>query len=305
MEKSQLYTLLDMNSPEEIFKEIEEIFFLMFPNEESDFLKTVFFDMTDLFAGRFPGYFACDTEYHDLFHTMDVSLAFVRLFHGAYLSNKKLSKELFFTGFLSAIFHDSGYIRKRTETTRSGAIFAAIHVQRSIDFVERYIKDKGFNLEMIKSCSPIILSTDLSVDFSNIKFPDEKTEFLGKILATADLSGQMADRVYLEKILFLYNEMIEGSVAVANSEFDMLTQTVGFYQFVKKRFQNVLDNVIYFFQVHFENRWNINKNLYLETIDKNIDYLSKIIEQHKTDYKNFLRRDGLVEKLEKKIKKRA
>jgi len=79
MEKSQLYTLLDMNNPNAIFAEIEKIFFSMFPDEKNDFLKTVFWDMIDLFAGRYPGYFACDTEYHDLFHTLDVSLAFARL----------------------------------------------------------------------------------------------------------------------------------------------------------------------------------------------------------------------------------
>lgn len=41
---------------------------------------------------------------------------------------------------------------------------------------------------------------------------------------------------------------------------------------------------------HFKARWNIDKDLYLEAIDRNISYLKRIIEEHPHDYHGLLKR---------------
>ena len=68
-------------------------------------------------AANIPAYAPCDTGYHDLQHIMDVTLASARLMDGYERSAKSrrraLGEELFVFGILLALFHDSGYLRKR------------------------------------------------------------------------------------------------------------------------------------------------------------------------------------------------
>ncbi len=54
----------------------------MFDNGDVSSLVAVFDDVVSLFQGRFPGYKACDTPYHNLRHTTDVFLGMARLVHG-------------------------------------------------------------------------------------------------------------------------------------------------------------------------------------------------------------------------------
>ncbi len=48
---------------------------------------------------------------------------------------------------------------------------------------------------------------------------------------------------------------------------------------------------------HFENRWDIDRDLYSEGIKKNIDYLKFIIKKHRKDYLEKIRCGGIVKKL--------
>jgi hypothetical protein len=50
---------------------------------------------------------------------------------------------------------------------------------------------------------------------------------------------------------------------------------------------------------HFRVRWGIDQDLYNLAVHKNIDYLHTIIEDHDDDYRELLKRGGIVEKLEK------
>ena len=59
-----------------------EIFAARYPGEDLAPLWRAFDDMKALFAGRYPGYLACDTLYHDLRHTLDMTLATARLIDG-------------------------------------------------------------------------------------------------------------------------------------------------------------------------------------------------------------------------------
>ena len=49
---------------------------------------------------------------------------------------------------------------------------------------------------------------------------------------------------------------------------------------------------------HFKSRWDIDRDLYSEGIAKNIEYLKFIMEKHRKDYLEKLRRGGVVKKLE-------
>ncbi len=169
-----------------------------------------------------------------------------------------------------------------------------------MDFLGAYGAEYELTNEEIAAGCNMILCTDLSVDITKIDFSSNKIELLGKMLGTADLVAQMADRTYLEKLLFLYYEFSEAKVGDYNSEVDLLRKTVAFYDFIAQRLEKTLDATDQFLYSHFVARWNIRSNLYRVSIQSQKDYLLKILEKPSFDPRVFLRREGIVDKIRKK-----
>jgi hypothetical protein len=127
--------------------------------------------------------------------------------------------------------------------------------------------------------------------------PDEKSQLLGKMLAAADLLSQMADRIYLEKLLYLYYEFREGEVGGYNNEEDLLRQTPGFYRFIDDRLEKMLGNKIEeYMRSHFNQRWDKDQNLYRVAIQRQRRYLISVLEHADNGLLDYLRRAGIVEK---------
>jgi hypothetical protein len=120
------------------------------------------------------------------------------------------------------------------------------------------------------------------------------------MLGTADLLGQMADRTYLEKLLFLFYEFREGGVRGYDNELDLLKKTIDFYTIIRKRFASELDSVNEYMRYHFKVRWNLDRDLYMEAIENNIHYLKLILENHEKDYRDYLKRGDIVRRLNEK-----
>ena len=73
-----------------------------------------FVDVGRIYRGEYPGFHECDTDYHDIQHVLDVTLALARMMDG-YVRSKgagALSARLFQFGIVAGLYHDSGYIRK-------------------------------------------------------------------------------------------------------------------------------------------------------------------------------------------------
>jgi hypothetical protein len=135
----------------------------------------------------------------------------------------------------------------------------------------------------------------------DVPFASEQDRLLGKILGTSDLLGQMADRNYLEKLYFLYHEFKEGNIPGYESEFDLFNKTISFYDITKKRFKEEFDGVNQFMRFHFRVRWNLDRDLYEEAIERHINYVKKILEQYGPGYISGLRRGGVLKALNLKI----
>jgi HD superfamily phosphodiesterase len=223
-----------------------------------------------------------------------VLLAMARLLHGAYAAGIEFTDKDINIGLISALMHDTGYIQSQDDLSGTGAKYTLIHIQRSIIFFQNYYAQEKYFAEDLNNFSDIIYCTDVKTQMGNIKFSSPKIELLGKILATADLLGQMADRLYLEKLVFLFQEFEEAKVPGFESELDLLKKTVNFYKKTKQMFANDLGNVNRYMINHFKERWNIEKDLYDETIENNINYLKYIL---KSNYKNIhtrLRRNAIT-----------
>jgi hypothetical protein len=197
--------------------------------------------------------------------------------------------------------HDTGFIQTLEDDTGTGAKYIHVDTKRSIVFMENYVNEKGLSTEMLTDFRNILTCTDLGAKIAEIPFSSPETESLGKLLGTADLVGQMADRTYLEKLLFLFYEFREGGMMEYKSELHLLKKTRDFYEMTRKRLSRELSGVNKYMRHHFEARWNLDRDLYMESLERQMTYLNFILDNHAKEYRNYLRRDGLVEKLKKEI----
>lgn len=297
MEPVQLSRLVDMENPHAVLNEVENIVSTLYPDFDFEMLNHVFTDIVQLFGGEYRGYSRCQTQYHDLKHTTDTFLAMARLIHGAILKGENLTRDQVMLGLLCALMHDTGYIRSLDDEGSTNTHDVLTDIRRSIAFMDRYLSDHGLSPEIFNHCSVILTCTDLSADITEIHFPSREIELLAKLLGTADLLGQMADRTYLEKLLFLFYEFRDGGVMGYNNELDLLKKTRDFYAMIRQRITKDLSGVTEYMRHHFKARWDLDRDLYTEAVENHISYLKFILKHHEKDYRNYLRRGGLVKRL--------
>jgi len=285
--------LLDIRDNTVIVREVRNITALISPKFDFTIYDKTFSDVEELFLGHYDGYRECNTAYHDFRHTLMVLLAMARLIHGASLQGVDFSDKEINIGLISALMHDTGYIQSADDISGTGAKYTMTHISRSIQFLRNYFAGNEYFASDMKNFTDILNCTGAQTMVSDLEFEDENMALLGKMLGTADLLGQMSDRLYLEKLIFLYNEFEEGGVPGFDSETDLFRKTVSFYKRTKERFRNDFDNVDRYMVDHFRNRWNVDSNVYEESIEKNINYLKYILKASQKDIYHSLRRNAI------------
>jgi len=266
------------------------------PAYDTSLIKSVFDDVMRLFRGDYPGYSSIKTLYHDKPHTLDVFLCAVRLMHGVQLSGTRLSDEEMTLIMIATLMHDIGYSQMDGEEGGTGAQYTQIHVKRGIAFMKEYIAGHKLPKSYADKLEPMMSGTDAALKFAEIVFPGERTRLLGQIVATADLTGQMADRTYLEKLLFLYLEFKEAHFGNYQNMYDLLRQTNSFYALTREKLDGALGGMYNKLSFFFRDMMGVDNNYYLESIEKNIAYLSKVIAQNEVEYLSMLKRGGIAEK---------
>lgn len=286
----QIAQLVNTDSPEAVFEEVKYNFIQSYPITEFEPVRKAFADFNLLFEGKYPGYKACNTKYHDKIHTTDALLAISRLIDGYNLSVKKMPVQKAKVALIATIFHDTGYIQKKTDKEGTGAKYTLKHVDRSIEFIERYFKEHKFSKYDFISAMNMVHCTGLNLNLKEVKFQDKYEEILGYMLGSSDVLGQMASRTYLERLLYLYKEFKEGHVKGYASEVDLLKKTLLFYESIKTRLRKVLKSVNKYAIPHFEARYKVKKDLYAEAIARQIFYLKEILAYESVSLRDKLRR---------------
>lgn len=286
--------LLDIRDNNAIIKEVKFTTSLINPRFDFQFLDQAFRDVEKLFRGHYPGFQKCNTDYHDFRHTMLVVLAMVRLLHGASVQGIRFTDKEINLGLISALMHDTGYIQTTGDDSGTGAKYTLVHIKRSIMFVQDYYAQEEYFQNDLENFSDILNCTGFSIDIKKITFSSANIEIMGKILGTSDLLGQMADRLYLEKLIPFFHEFEEGKVPGFDGELDLLRKTTNFYNVTKARFENDLGNVIQYMADHFKERWNIHRNIYNDAIEKNINYLIFILKTNEKNVSACLRRNAIT-----------
>lgn len=256
-------------------------------------IERAFADAASLYLGAHPEYHPCDTEYHDLQHVLDVTLAMARLMDGYEQSRKngssalerRLPPEVFTVGVLAALFHDFGYLRRRQDRRhRYGAEYTLTHVSRGSAFLRRYLRELGL-AHLAHAAATLVHYTGYERPAETIRVSDTLLRRVGHMLGTADIIAQMSDRCYLEKCRDrLFPEFVLGNLAGRRlagrrtlpqfaSGAELVQKTPGFYQNASKRLDLQLARAYEYAGLHFGGR-----NLYLEELQKNVRYAQLVAQ---------------------------
>lgn len=294
---------INLADPEQVCDEVCALLCAANAAVDRPLIERAFTVFAQLYSGTLPGYHRCETLYHDMQHSLDVTLATARLLagHESTRSNgNRFGAERLTLGIIVALYHDAGYIRKRSDhKCWHGAQYTLVHVTRGGRFLTRFLKDEKHE-EWITRAVKLIHFTGYEIPIAQIRLKDPLDRQLGSLIGTADLIAQMSDRVYLERCRdYLYEEFElgglskkqndDGSVQVLyDSGYDLLRKTPVFYtMMVKKRLDQDFGEMYHDLEPLFG-----GENPYLQAIERNMGYLQKILEEgHLTE---FLRRRAVT-----------
>lgn len=287
--------LFDNTDPNIVWDKATAVVRRISPYYDFTLVHKVYKDMMRMFYGEFPGYAPIKTLYHDLSHTLEVFMCGVRLMHGVHRSGDKLSDEEITLMMLAILMHDIGYAQRKGEEFGTGAQFTQTHVQRGVEFMEHYFGERMLPTGILVDVKGMILGTEHFRPFAQIDFATERSRMLARIVATADITGQMADRKYIEKLLFLFHEFKEAQFGSYQGMFDLLGKTNGFYKITREKLDGVLDSIYQRLEYHFEDVYGERRNYYIESIEKNMAYLEQVVAQNEENFFKMLKRNGIAE----------
>ncbi len=279
--------------PDEVCREVARLFKGLYQTASAGPLEQAFEDLARVYEGLHEEYHPCDTEYHDIQHVLDVTLAMARLMDGYERSRNgfdPLPHDLFIVGVIVALFHDFGYIRKRGDRRhRYGAEYTLTHVTRGSAFLRDYLHKLGLG-KYARAAGQLVHYTGYERPAETIRVSAPILRRIGHILGTADIIAQMADRCYLEKCRDrLYPEFVLGGLAhrkmadgvmqvIFRSGDELVRKTPGFYANAAKRLDFQLARAYDFAARHFG-----GQNLYIEEMQKNVRYAQVMADQGNTD----------------------
>jgi hypothetical protein len=212
---------------------------------DDDLLHATFERVGRMFNGDDPEYLACDMPYHDLRHSLDTALTMARLIAGQQGIGDDAAPVVFtpedaLLGVLLALLHDTGYIRTASERALGGPQLTREHEARSVEFARHYLRTtslakRAADAELIQVTQ---LVADLDVLFARHA---PAAVALGRMLGTADLVSQLADKRYLERCYWhLFPELVlgdcnrmrtvdGGEAPLFSDALDLVSKTPAFY----------------------------------------------------------------------------
>lgn len=199
--------------PSAVKTEVQAAYLAMYPQGDQDFVARVFGWAEECFAGRYADYQPIDARYHDLEHTMQGTLCMARLLRCRHEAEAqpRLSQEIFELGIIGILLHDTGYLKRRNDTTGTGAKYTATHVLRSLEFAHQLLTARGFSPPAIRAVQNMIRCTGIDAFLESIAFESPEERIVGHALGTADLLGQMAAADYVDKLPILFEEFQEAA----------------------------------------------------------------------------------------------
>lgn len=285
---------VDVSSPVAVRNAVAEIFVELYPSASFDPVLMAFLDFERYFSGLHPDFHGVDTSYHDIQHTLDMTLALARLIAGyehAHGSADRLGPDRARLGLVTALYHDAGYLRHRLLDRHAvnGAEFTLTHVSRSAEFLGDYLPTIGLGTD-VPIAKQIVHFTGYELSLDNIELERPQDSTIGHLLGTADLLAQMADRCYLEKCRDrLFAEFVLAGIAIEDSGIDtlvryrsgkdLLRKTLAFYEHsARDRLDRSFNRAYRYLETLFD-----ADNPYVVFVAKNLEHLGRVVEDDAWD----------------------
>lgn len=259
-----------------------------FPDSPSGYIRQVILDMERMFNGYYPGYQAMDTAYHDIEHTFQASLCWVRMMlnRHAVKAEPLMDGRDFHIGLVAILLHDIGYLKHKYDRAGTGAKFTFVHERRSCELAQLYLEEHGWPQREIFSVQHLISCTGPRAIIDSIPFFDRKEKLLGQSVCTADYIGQMSDPSYVGKLPVLYEEFeesddfrqIPAEDRLFHSFIEMLEGTPRFWEYVKReKLEKDCAGLFHYLASPYPD----GPNPYVERIDQNIDRIRHMTQEEK------------------------
>ena len=250
----------------------------LFPGRDPGIIPAQFAWVESIFLGRDPEFLPIDALYHDLEHTLQGTLALATLLHrrGQESVAPVLSAREFELAIMAILIHDTGYLKRRDDTSGTGAKYTFTHVQRSCDFAAVQLERRGYGAADISAVQNMIRCTGLDAAPSRIPFASEAERVCGFALGTADLVGQMAATDYPDKLPILYAEFQEAAEFSRGAQLglgfesaaDLIARTPGFWrEYVLPKLNGEFLGLHHHLEVERDGR---RRHPYLEAIEANL-----------------------------------
>src|ERR1051325_3494088 len=183
-----MYPPILTKDPTAVEMEAQAAYLGMFDNGDRLFVPRVFGWAIECFTGHYKDYQAVDAHYHDFEHTLQGTLCMARLLHARHQAGAQpvLTQRMFQLGLLAILLHDTGYLKKRGDKKGTGAKYTITHVERSAEFAEGLLTEKGFSHTDIKAVQNMIHCTGVDARLDEIPFQNEMEKIVGFALGTAD-----------------------------------------------------------------------------------------------------------------------
>jgi len=182
----------------------------LFPKSSPSYIRRIFSEVETLFSGGYQDYQANDLNYHDFRHTLQVTMAYVDIMAARQLAvTSPITCRQFELGLTAALFHDSGYLKLRSDREGTGAKYTYCHVLRGCALASSYLPALGLGIDEIDMILGIIRNTGPSTVGMRLRFSTKHEQILACAVATADYLGQMAAADYPDELEVLFAEFAE------------------------------------------------------------------------------------------------
>ena len=265
---------------------ITEIGTACFPKQTLDRIGKLVQSVNELYQGKIPPYQASDMAYHDLEHTLQVTLCWSQMF----LALKKHRMEVpvtyadFLLGTAACLLHDTGYLKESGDPGGTGAKYVLIHEHRSCQISRKFLMRLAWPDSAIAVVQRMIASTGPRAIIDGIPYISPTEKVLAQMLATADFLAQMSDPSYVDKLPSLFKEFEEfdrlRGLTQTERPFPNLDTLISstpqfWYQFVLPRLKNDYGAVYRL----LNNPYPDGPNAYIQQAESNIDSLQPEVEE--------------------------
>ena len=272
-----MFNSVDTKNPAAVAALVRRIFHQLFPAAGITLIDRAFLDIEVLYTGKHPGYQAIDLGYHNLEHSLQATVCLTFLLEGAQQSGEitPLTSRQFELAIVTALLHDTGYLKIRSDESGTGAKYTLTHVLRSCAFAATYLPTIGTEEPEIAGVLSAINCTGPTNEIGRLSFQNPVELFIGCAVATADYLGQMAAPDYPDKLGVLFDEFVESDnflgMAPARRLFkspqDLTQKTPDFWtKFIRPKLETQLQSVYRFLARPYPD----GRNVYLEAVERNI-----------------------------------